>query len=239
MRCVLTCVEFKFDSSERLGVHPLAFSYDLPQAKKILKQLLMSAQVCETDLIYLRIATLRFVAKVAGITYGTLRYRKDDIPDQFSPEEFIGDVKLALHLFDTELPELKKLKVKELPCKRTVEFLQGVFQTYLKGKNYTPFKQYLETTMLSELAIEAIMNYDLMPCQRNLDIMQITLSGQESLLELPTNESNFYNRKKMIKVIAKINEFPIFKSKGILNVHTKDTSSEDALQCPTIKVKIF
>lgn len=241
MQCILTRVEFDFCSTRSQGVHPLAFSYDLADTKKILRGLLKTEQVCEEDMFFLRVATLRFITEVTGLPYGTVCYRQDDIDDQFSPNELIGDIKLALYLFSTEIPTLKKLKLKDIPCKRTVEFLQGVFQTYQTGKNYTPFKQYLQTTMLSDLAIEAIVEYDMHPCQANLDMLQMAIVGQESLLLASGNEVDYYNDKKVMKIKDKINEFPIFPSQGMLHVPKKDTTEPptERLSCPILKVKIY
>lgn len=238
MRCILTNVEFAFSSSREYGVHPLAFSYSLQDTQSLLKKLVATEDVCEDDVLYLRVAILRFVSQITNVEYGSVCYRPDEIDDQFSPNEFIGDVKLTLYLFKQEIPTLKKLKIKNIPCKRTVEFLQGVFGTYQEGRNYTPFKQYLQTTLLSDLAIEAIVDYELQPCQKNLDHLQMAMVGQESLLVLSDHENDYYNNKKMIKIKEKIDEFPIFNTKGLLYVPSQDHQAEGALSCPQLDIQI-
>jgi hypothetical protein len=95
--------------------------------------------------------------------------------------------------------------------------------------------------MLSDSAIEAIVEYDMHPCQANLDMLQMAIVGQESLLLASGNEVDYYNDKKVMKIRDKINEFPIFPSQGMLHVPKKDTTepTTEGLSCPILKVKIY
>lgn len=240
MLCKLTCIDFKYPSRFKTGVHPEAFCFSLHKIKKILLDLTKQQSLLKPeDELYLRVATLLFLEEVANLKYGSVVYRPNDLLDDvFSPNELLGDIRLTLHLFDQPLPDLKKLKLVNIPCKRTVEFLQGVFYDFQEGKNYTPFKKYLQTTLLCDTAIEAIVEYDIYPSQDNLENLQLAISGQESLIHASDNEADYYNNKRMLRIKSKVDEFVIIDTKELNYVPTKNYSSEIGIPCPELDIEI-
>lgn len=223
MLCRLTNTYFDYKSSVSVGVHPEAFSYSLARLITKLETLLKYEKNIGPDKVFIiRLAVLYYLDERVGIKFGSVYYRPDEIKEEdFNVGEFITVARQTLKFFKEDTPNLKKLKIKNVPCKGTVESLQSIFFTHQSGENYTPFKQYLETTLLSEEAVEAIVNYYNHETPHNEMVMQMTLAGQESLLILSDKEVDYYNNRKLSKIKKIVEEFaldlPTMEYEDILN----------------------
>nr|CAA6830569.1 MAG: Unknown protein [uncultured Thiotrichaceae bacterium] len=209
VRCRLTNLGFQFNTSMSEGIHPLAFSYTLPRVKRILHELLKNEKNISAGHIFLiRVSILLYLDEELAMPFGSVYFRHEDNP-AYTAITITKEIKKVLKFFSEPVPNVNKLKIKNLSCKEPVESLQDMFNTYQIGINYTPFKRYLQTTLLNDSAIKAIMEYELSPNQHNLMLLQLSLSGQECLLSLSDRESDYYNNRKMARIIKVLDETSI------------------------------
>lgn len=242
MLCKLTQTHFSYKSTLKVGIHPEAFALSLTRVVRTLTRVIKDDEPLHVGhVFYLRLAVLLFLHNKVGLTFGSLVYEPEPEGYEFDPEELRGEIVLSLQMFAEPVPNLRKFKVKSIPCKRTVEFLQGCFYTYQEGMNYTPFKQYLETTLLSDRAVDAIVNYDLAPNASNFQMLRLAMMGQESMLLLSDKEIDFYNNRKLITIKRKLAEVSAFIPEDIINVNNlpaEDNQAGGDVPRTILKVKI-
>lgn len=222
IRCRLTNVHFPvaFDTGLSEGVHPLAFEYGFPRIKRILGELVKNPNKIKNDDLFLsRLSVLLYLDHHLNMKLGSVFYQDGD-GEQYnktlSSEGIYKEIIKNLKFFSEEVPDLREFQLKNIPCKGTVESLQAMFYTYQEGRNYTPFKQYLEMTLLSDKAINAVVNYDTFPSETNLTLLQLAMAGQEHILVLSNKETDFYNNRKMTNIKKKLQETSVLIPEDIL-----------------------
>lgn len=207
MICKLTQCEFQFASNLRVGVHPEAFCLPSGRLIRTLEKLIADDRKPEEGhVFYLRLAMLLYLDERLGLRFGSVVYQPQPENYEFDSSEVRGEIVRALSLFKEMVPDVRKFKLKSMPCKGTVEFLEGCFYTYQEGMNYTPLKQYLQTTLLSEAAINAICDYSNRPNAQNFMRMEFAMMGQHDYLLLSDKESDFYSNRKLLRIKKKLDE---------------------------------
>lgn len=239
VRCRLTNLSFKFNTSMLEGIHPLAFSYTLPRVKRILHELIKNEKnILPSHVFLVRVSILLYLDEELGMPYGSVYFRHEDNPE-YTSATTMKEIKKVLKFFGEPVPNVNKLKVKNLSCKEPVESLQDMFNTYQIGMNYTPFKKYLQTTLLNDSAIEAIMEYELSPSQHNLMMLQLSLSGQECLLSVSDRESDYYNNRKMTRIMKILDETSIALPEELRrHVPTTNYTTKKPILSTPIEIKI-
>ena len=241
MLCKLTQVYFEFKSGLKEGIHPECFSYSLSSIQRKIKWLLRrQSRITERDQIYSRLGVLLYLDERLGLPIGSVTYRgrQGDSPPVFNPEEFIKELFSTLNIIDDTTVLPRKLKLKSIPCKGTVEFLHGVFFTYQEGMKYSYFKQYLQTTLLSDAAINALVEYDHSPTKVNFRRVQLCLTGQEHMLLGSALETDYYSNKKVQAIKRKLDSNEITLPEEIKDVPTNSHKTKRDLRCTNFKIEV-